>query len=114
MVIHRNEMSHETKEKMRGGAGTANLTHLINCEKERNIRMLAEITLPPAASIGKHSHEGESEYFIILSGNGTVNDNGVDLPVTPGDAMATGNGGFHSITNTGTVPLLFYGIVVTY
>ncbi|MDR2518640.1 MAG: cupin domain-containing protein [Spirochaetaceae bacterium] len=114
MVIHRNEMRIETKEKMRGGEGAATLTHLLNCEKERNIRMLAEITLPPGASIGKHSHEGESEYFIILSGTGTVSDNGADLPVKPGDATATGGGAFHSITNTGTVPLIFYGIVVTY
>jgi len=114
MVIHRNEMSRERKEKMRGGEGVASLTHLVNCEGERNIRMLAEITLPPGASIGKHSHETETEYFIILSGSGVVNDNGADAPVKQGDAVCTGNGAFHSITNTGSDPLVFYGIVVTY
>lgn len=114
MVINRNAMKKENKEKMRGGEGIAALTHLVDCEKEKNIRMLAELTLPPGASIGTHSHDSETEYFIILSGSGVVNDNGTDIPVKPGDAMITGNGASHSIANTGSVPLVFHAVIVTY
>ncbi|MDR1251019.1 MAG: cupin domain-containing protein [Treponema sp.] len=114
MVIHRNEMKSENKEKMRGGAGITTLTYLVDCEKEQNIRMLAELTLPPGASIGRHNHDSETEYYIILSGSGVLNDNGTDIPVQSGDAMLTGNGASHSISNTGSVPLVFHAIIVTH
>jgi mannose-6-phosphate isomerase-like protein (cupin superfamily) len=107
-------MKTENKEKMRGGEGTTSFVYLVDCEKEKNIRMLAELTLSPGASIGNHNHEAETEYYIILSGTGTVNDNGKDIPVKTGDAMITGNGAAHSIKNTGTVPLVFHAVIVTY
>ena len=108
MVTRRNLMKTEVKEKMRGGEGRAELVHLVNCENEKNIRLLAELTLQPGCSIGSHSHETETEYFIILSGSGMVNDNGVETPVQAGDVIITGNGASHSISNTGVVPLVFY------
>jgi mannose-6-phosphate isomerase-like protein (cupin superfamily) len=114
MVIQRNAMKTEIKEKMRGGEGNTALVHLVDCENEKNIRMLAEMTLQPGCSIGNHSHETETEYYIILSGNGTVNDNGADVAVKAGDVMITGNGASHSISNTGAAPLVFYAAVVTY
>jgi mannose-6-phosphate isomerase-like protein (cupin superfamily) len=107
-------MKTEIKEKMRGGEGSVSFVHLVDCEKEKNIRMLAEITLPPGSSIGGHSHEAETEYFLILSGSGTVNDNGTETPVQAGDSIITGNGASHSISNTGNVPLVFHAIIVTY
>jgi mannose-6-phosphate isomerase-like protein (cupin superfamily) len=114
MVICRNEMKTEVKEKMRNGEGSVSFVHLVDCEKEKNIRMLAELTLRPGSSIGRHSHETETEYYIILSGSGTVNDNGRDVPVQAGDSIITGNGAFHGIANTGTVPLVFHAIIVTH
>jgi mannose-6-phosphate isomerase-like protein (cupin superfamily) len=114
MIIRRNEMKNEIKEKMRGGNGSAHLTHLVDCEKEKNVRLLTEITLPPGASIGNHSHESEAEYFFILSGSGTVNDNGADTPVNAGDTVITKDGASHSIANTGDVPLVFHAVIVTY
>jgi mannose-6-phosphate isomerase-like protein (cupin superfamily) len=114
MLIKRNEMKTEVKEKMRGGEGRADLVHLVNCENEKNIRLLAELTLQPGCSIGGHSHENETEYFVILSGAGTVNDDGIEKPVKAGDTVITGNGASHSICNTGSVPLVFHAIIVTY
>jgi mannose-6-phosphate isomerase-like protein (cupin superfamily) len=76
--------------------------------------MLAEVTLQPGCSIGTHSHENETEYYIILSGGGTVNDNGKEVSVQAGDAIVTGNGASHSISNTGTVPLVLHAVIVTY
>ncbi|MDR3171971.1 MAG: cupin domain-containing protein [Treponema sp.] len=114
MVIHRNEMKVEHKENMRDGEGTVSLTHFIADSTQQHIRLLAELTLPPGASIGNHRHDGETEYFLILSGTGTVNDNGTDVLVKPGAVVITGNGAAHSIKNTGTAPLVLHAIIVTY
>ena len=114
MIVHRNEMKTEAKEKMRGGDGVTSITHLVDCEKEKNVRMLADITLPVGASIGYHRHDSETEYYFIISGNGTVNDDGKDTPIKAGDAVITGGGASHSISNTGDVPLKFHAVIVTY
>jgi len=114
MLIKRNEMKTEVKEKMRGGEGRVELVHLVDCENEKNIRMLAEITLKPGCSIGGHSHENETEYFLILSGEGVVNDDGTEKTVKAGDTVITGNGASHSISNNGSVPLVLHAVIVTY
>jgi mannose-6-phosphate isomerase-like protein (cupin superfamily) len=114
MLIKRNEMKTEIKDKTRGGEGKTELVHLVDCANEKNIRMLAEITLKPGCSIGSHSHENETEYFLILSGEGLVNDNGTEKPVKSGDTVITGNGASHSITNNGSVPLVLHAVIVTY
>lgn len=114
MIIQRNEMKTEIREKMRGGDGSVGIVHLVDCEKEKNVRMIAEVTLQPGCSVGNHSHEAETEYFLILSGNGTINDNGTVAPVKAGDVIATGNGASHSISNTGDTPLVLHAVIVTY
>jgi len=114
MVIERNNMKAEIKEKLRGGEGDTKILHLVNCENEKNIRMLAEMTLQPGCSIGTHRHDSETEYFIILSGSGTVNDNGTEVQVKAGDSIITVSGESHSLSNTGNVPLVFHAIIVTY
>jgi mannose-6-phosphate isomerase-like protein (cupin superfamily) len=114
MVIHRNEMKTEVREKMRGGDGAARLTYLLDAGSEKNARMFAEITLEPDCSIGCHQHTAETEYFFILSGEGMVNDDGKETPVKRGDAVVTGNGASHGITNTGAVPLVFHAVIVTH
>jgi mannose-6-phosphate isomerase-like protein (cupin superfamily) len=114
MVIQRKNMRTEVKEKMRGGDGSAAFVYLVECENEKNIRLLAELTLQPGCSIGNHCHEAETEYYIILSGSGMVNDNGAETPVQAGDTIITGNGASHSISNTGNVPLVFHAVIVTY
>lgn len=114
MVNHRGGMKTEIKEKMRGGNGSVSIVQLADCEKEKNIRLLAEITVPVGASIGRHNHENETEYYIILSGSGIVDDDGKETAVNQGDLVITGGGAFHSIANNGTVPLVFNAVIVTY
>jgi mannose-6-phosphate isomerase-like protein (cupin superfamily) len=114
MIIQRKEMKKEVRENMRGGDGSVSLTYLLDGEKEKNARMFAEITLESGCSIGYHRHDNETEYFFILSGSGTVNDNGKESPITQGDTIITGGGDSHSIKNTGTVPLVLHAVIVTY
>jgi mannose-6-phosphate isomerase-like protein (cupin superfamily) len=114
MVNTRNGMKTEVRENMRGGKGNVEFVHFVDCEKEKNIRMLAEITLQPGCSVGYHKHENETEYYIIISGTGTVNDDGVENQIKAGDTIITGNGASHGLTNTGDVPLVFHAVIVTY
>ena len=114
MVIHRNEMKVEDKERMRDGDGTTHFTYLLDGSTQKNARMFAEITLKPGCSIGYHRHDSETEYYFVLSGTGTVNDDGKEVQVKQGDSIITGNGASHSIRNTGSVPLVFHAVIVTY
>jgi mannose-6-phosphate isomerase-like protein (cupin superfamily) len=114
MVVHRNEMISEVKEKMRGGDGNTHLTYLLDGSTQKNARMFAEITLDPGCSIGYHQPDSETEYYFILSGTGSVNDDGKEVNVRQGDSIITGNGASHSIKNTGSVPLVFHAVIVTY
>ncbi|MDR1211936.1 MAG: cupin domain-containing protein [Spirochaetaceae bacterium] len=112
MLIHQNQWNVEYREKPRNGEGIVTFSHFVDETKERHLKLLAELTLPPGAAIGRHQHDKETEYFIFLEGNGTVNDNGADVPVKKGDVVVTGNGDYHSVTNTGTVPLVLHAVII--
>ena len=114
MLYHRNELTSEIREKPRGGEGNATFLHLVEGKGvvQKYTNLVAEITLPPGASIGPHSHTEDMEYYIILEGNGKVNDNGTEKAVAKGDVMITGNGETHSIANTGAVPLVFHAVII--
>ena len=114
MLVRKNERKNETKEKMRDGEGSVQISHMVDAEKEKHTRMLAEVTMNSGCSIGYHKHDNETEYYFIISGTGTVNDNGKDVAVKAGDTVVTGNGDSHSIKNTGTEPLVFHAVIITY
>ncbi|MDR0313698.1 MAG: cupin domain-containing protein, partial [Treponema sp.] len=59
-------------------------------------------------------HNNETEYFFIISGSGTVNDNGLEVQINAGDSIITGNGASHSIKNTGDAPLILHAVIITY
>lgn len=114
MVIHRNEMKTEVKERLKDGDGSTRFTYLLDGSTQKNARMFAELALDPGCSIGYHQHDSETEYYFILSGEGIVNDDGKEVQVKQGDSIITGNGASHSIKNTGSVPLVFHAVIVTY
>ncbi len=92
MVVTRNQMVVETRERMRGGEGCIAITNLIPPAEVPHGRLLAELEIPPGASIGVHQHGSETEYFIILSGRAVVDDNGSPRDVAAGDVVVTGGG----------------------
>jgi len=114
MVITRNEMKLDQMERMRGGEGTVKTRQLVDGSTQKNARLFSEMTLDPGCSIGYHQHNSETEYYFILSGAGTVNDNGKEMQIHQGDVMVVGNGESHSIKNTGNIPLVFHAVIVTY
>jgi Mannose-6-phosphate isomerase len=58
--------------------------------------------LKPGASIGEHRHETNSEILFVLSGNGTIIDDGVPSPISKGMCTYCPKGHSHSLVNTGT------------
>ncbi len=118
MIWRKEQMQQETREQMRGGKGSVTVRHLMSREPVNgegmppNARLFAMLTLPPGASIGEHTHEGEAELFYFLSGEGVVNDDGIGRMVSAGDSAVTMSGHSHSVENTGSEDLVILAAIV--
>jgi uncharacterized cupin superfamily protein len=55
-----------------------------------------------------HSHSAQWEFYIVISGNGTVRYEGGKTEVREGDAFVFPPGEAHQIINTGNTDLIFY------
>jgi mannose-6-phosphate isomerase-like protein (cupin superfamily) len=112
MFKNHSEMNKKIQEKMRGGIGQVQMLEIFSKDELKGkCRLFNLFTLEPGCSIGSHVHGQEEEIYYVLSGIGTVDDNGTLKDIVPGDALKTGGGECHSITNTGTEPLVFIGVI---
>ena len=114
MIIKRETMKSEIRDNMRGGEGSISITHLAEKDVLPHGRLMADIIIPVGASIGEHEHNDETEFYIILDGEGVVCDNGEDQSVIAGEVVVTPHGSSHSIRNTGSVPLKMIAVIITY
>jgi len=112
MIRHKQDMQLEVRKEMRGGTGEVSLLEIVSKDEMRHCRLFSEITIPPGGSIGPHVHEGETEYYFIISGTGMVGEADGDKAVSPGDVVITGSGAGHSIANTGDEPLVFLAVII--
>ena len=115
-MIHKgNNLETEVRAEMRGGKGSVTIRHFF---KQNDIkakcRLCSRLVLPPGASIGPHKHETEDELYIIERGTGILDDGAEKIKVGPGDAILTGNGESHSISNAGDEPLEITAIIMCY
>jgi mannose-6-phosphate isomerase-like protein (cupin superfamily) len=67
---------------------------------------LAEATLDTGASTERHFHERSEEIYFVLQGSGTMELDGEERPVGPGDAVLIPPGAWHQI-RAGGGPLRF-------
>ncbi|MBP5269496.1 MAG: cupin domain-containing protein [Clostridia bacterium] len=113
MVRRPDEMSVEEK-CIRGGNGNTVMKKILTGADEMNGkgRMFNLMTLAPGRSIGKHTHEGDSEVFYFLSGSGKYCDNGNDVRVGPGDAALCRDGECHSLENDTDSDLVFIAVIL--
>lgn len=115
MIKREKDMIKEIKEHMRGGKGSVELLHIFKQDELKGkARLCARITLTPGSSIGLHEHVDEEEIFYIISGNGSLNDNGTTIKVGAGDAVITGNGASHSVEAVGEEPLVMMAVILLY
>ncbi len=68
-------------------------------------------TLPPGSTIGAHTHENDSEIIYILSGRGSVLDDGALMPLEAGDCHYCPKGHTHSLINDSENDLVFFAVV---
>lgn len=115
MIKRHTEMDVETRDNMRGGSGSVCITHIMKSDDlTGKCRFMAKISMAPGASIGLHSHDGEEEVYYVLCGTASVEDNGLKTTVRAGDAVLTGGGASHSISNVGDDALEFLATILTY
>jgi mannose-6-phosphate isomerase-like protein (cupin superfamily) len=100
---------------MRGGDGSVAISRFFTRDEwTANVRLCAELTLPPGASIGSHQHLREDEVYIVTSGSGLLDDGSGEERVSAGDAILTGNGETHTIRNDGEGPLTLIAMIAMY
>jgi mannose-6-phosphate isomerase-like protein (cupin superfamily) len=115
MIRKSHQMEKEVRQRMRDGSGSVEILHIFRSkELKGHTRLFARLRLAAGSSIGFHRHEGEEEIFYILSGAGEVGEGGPSSMVGPGDAIHTGDGAGHSISNPGPEPLDFLAVILVY
>ncbi|MDD5677787.1 MAG: cupin domain-containing protein [Kiritimatiellae bacterium] len=115
-MIHKAaQIETEVKSEVRGGVGKVTFQHFFKKEEiTARTRLCARLVLPPGASIGLHKHEGEDELFIVTRGKGLVDDGHAREQVQAGDAILTGKGEAHAVSNNGLEPLEMIAIIMLY
>ena len=111
MITRSEEQSHSIREFMRGGKKHVEHT-LLSAQLPESVRIFNLLTLIPGASIGYHVHEGETELFYFIEGNGRVQDDDAFFDISAGDSMATFSGHGHAVENTGDNNLVILACIV--
>ncbi len=81
-------------------------------EKNEKLRTFALAELKPGEEVELHRHDGECEYYYLLSGKGVYNDNNKETAVYPGTVTFTPSGSSHGIRNTGEEMLTFIALII--
>ena len=115
MIRRSGEMEVEYRKRMKGGEGTVKVTHLLKKDDfKARVRLCAHLSVPVKGSIGFHEHPDEDEVFIITRGEGILYDGKKESPVSVGDAILTGDGEGHSLTNAGNTGLELFAFITKY
>jgi uncharacterized cupin superfamily protein len=105
MILHLDGLEEPFVSHGRGGLMTQCLGAAAGSE-----RLYVNIdTVPPGAYSAKyHSHSNQEEFFLILSGSGTLRMDGEEYTVSKGDFVAkpAGRGIAHQFQNSGAEPLV--------
>lgn len=81
-------------------------------KKNSKLETFAHAVLKKGEEVEFHIHEGESESYYILSGNGVYNDNGTAVDVTKGTVTFTPSGCGHGIKNISDENLEFIALII--
>ena len=75
-------------------------------------RLFSKLVIPAGASIGYHEHSSEFETFYVISGEATVDDNGTQVVLKPGDMHTCKDGDGHGVRNNGTEDLVMIALIL--
>jgi len=82
-------------------AGPVMTQYLGHCAGSERIYANIDFVKPGAKSAKYHSHSAQEEFFLILSGEGTLRFEGEEVMVKEGDFFAKLPGSAHQFINTG-------------
>ncbi len=103
----------EIIKKVSAENGIAQFDKVINKDNVvGKVRMYAKVVLEIGASVGYHTHNGESESFYILKGTAEYNDDGNITILHAGDYTNTLSGHSHGIKNVGYDALEFMALII--
>jgi quercetin dioxygenase-like cupin family protein len=113
MVIRSEEMKTETRERMRGGEGSAVFHYIASgASLPGKCRLFSTITLEKGCGVGSHEHANETELYYVLQGEGILDDNGEKKPFRKGDCNVCGGGATHAVINEKDEPLVFIAVII--
>jgi quercetin dioxygenase-like cupin family protein len=113
MIKQHKDLTITLEPNLKGGEGTVKIVNILGKEELYGLgRLFAVSIIPPGASIGRHTHEGDFETYYILKGRARVNDNGAVAELGPGDMTQCKDGDFHSIENIGDMDLEYLAVIL--
>ena len=113
MIRKASEVTASPVEGFTGGKGALISRDIRSAEElAPHGRKFGYSILPPGASIGDHTHAGDSETYFFLKGKGRYNDNGTIVEVGPGDMTFCADGETHGVESIGTEPLEFIALIL--
>ena len=101
-------------EHCMGGQGTVQMERLLDAPAEMlgKGRAYVRHTLAPGVTIGSHTHTGEMESMVIVSGRARHVINGEEQLLEAGDIIAAMPGDTHEIACLGEEPLVLIAQVL--
>jgi len=115
MIRTEKEFTTEVREKMRDGKGCVEIRHFFQKQDfGAKVRLCARLILKPGCGIGRHQHENEDEFYLVLAGTAVLDDGNTSKTLNTGDAVLTRHGESHSIMNTGSETLEILAFIVQY
>ena len=109
MIIDFKDLELNVAANFKGGEGEYVSRRFVD---ENNKIMLG--TLEPGASIGYHSHDGDSEMMYFLEGVATVLTDCGEETLLPGQVHYCPMGHSHSLINRGDCDLKFLAVVTVH
>ena len=78
----------------------------------KKLKQFSVVEVNPNEEIEYHVHEGDSDFYYIISGKGLYNDNGVITEVSAGTVTFTPSGEGHALKNISEEQLVFIALVI--
>ena len=92
------QLSAEESFITRDGSTIRSILDRANAPVEQ--QSLAEATVPAGTTTERHHHKVSEEFYFLLEGEGTMEIDGENREVRPGDAVLIPAGAWHQITAT--------------
>lgn len=112
-MIKFKEQLKKTTESNKSGDIKLYLSNLADFDiKNPKLCTFALAQLKSGEEVELHKHEGECEYYYIISGVGVYDDDGSVVEIKPGVVTFTPSGASHGIKNIGDEVLEFIALII--